>query len=57
MNGEINGINVEAKSYDVPRIPSEYWQGKMSNNKLSGFFDRVISKYDNITKEPFRYKM
>lgn len=57
MNGKINGIPVEAKSYDAPRISSEYWEGKMSNDKLSAFFDRVISKYDNITKEPFKYKM
>lgn len=57
MNGEINGVSVTAKGHDVPRIPDEYWLGEMTRNKLARFFDDVINKYKNITKEPFRYKM
>ena len=50
MNGEINGISIGAKGYDVPRIPGEYWMGEMSSDKLLKFFNDVISRYDNITK-------
>ena len=57
MNGEINGVSVEAKGYDVPRIPSKYWMGEMSNDELSTLLDSFIDRYSNITKEPFRYKM
>lgn len=57
MNGEINGIDISAKGYDVPRIPSKYWMGEMSDDELSKFFDGAITRYDNITKDPFRYKM
>jgi hypothetical protein len=57
MNGKINGVEVSARGKDVPRIPDEYWHGEMTSNKLSKFFDGVIDKYKNITKEPFRYKM
>jgi hypothetical protein len=57
MNGEINGIAVSAKGYDVPRIPDKYWMGEMSKDELLKFLDSVISGYDDIAKEPFRYKM
>lgn len=57
MNGEINGVGISARGYDVPRIPDEYWFGEMTSNKLAIFFDEVVDKYKNITKEPFRYKM
>jgi len=49
MNGEINGIAVSTKSYNVPRIPSKYWEGNMSNSQLKSFFDKVIKKYKNVT--------
>ena len=55
MRGEINGTSVEARGYDVPRIPTEYWMGEMSVEELSSFFDSVIDRYSNVTKEPFRY--
>ena len=57
MNGKINGIEVSAEGYNVPRIPGKYWMGEMSKSKLSNFFDSVISGYDVIAKGPFRYKM
>jgi len=57
MNGEINGIAVSAKGYDVPRIPDKYWMGEMSKDELLKFLDSVISGYDDIAKGPFRYKM
>jgi hypothetical protein len=53
MNGEINGISVSARGYDVPRIPGEYWMGEMSNDELLKFLDSAISRYNNITKESF----
>ena len=54
MNGEINGITVSAKGYEVPRIPNQYWTGNMSIDKLEKFFDDAIAKYGNITERPFR---
>jgi hypothetical protein len=51
MNGEINGVSVSARGYDVPRIPGKYWEGNISSDELSRFFDSVISRYNNITKE------
>ena len=56
MNGEINGISVSARGNDVSRIPGEYWEGNMSSDELSRFFDRVISKYNNITESSDDYK-
>jgi hypothetical protein len=53
MNGEINGISVSARGYDVPRIPGEYWMGEMSSDELLKFLDSAISRYNNITKESF----
>lgn len=57
MSGEINGIPVSARAQDVPRIPDQYWQGQMSNRQLASIFDRAISKYDQIARIPFRYRM
>jgi hypothetical protein len=58
MNGEINGISISARGYDVPRIPGKYWEGNMSSDELSRFFDSVINRYKSITNEntslPFR---
>jgi hypothetical protein len=31
--------------------------GEMSKDELLKFLDSVISGYDDIAKEPFRYKM
>jgi hypothetical protein len=45
MNAEINGIQINARGYDTPIIPDDYWMGKMSDKKLSNFFDRLIAKY------------
>jgi hypothetical protein len=53
MNGEINGITISARGYDVPRIPGEYWMGEMSSDELLKFLDSAISRYNNITKESF----
>jgi hypothetical protein len=53
MNGEINGISISARGYDVPRIPGEYWMGEMSSDELLKFLDSAISRYNNITKESF----
>ena len=57
MTGEINGIPVQARAQDVPRIPDQYWQGKMSNRQLESIFDRAISRYDQIARKPFRFRM
>lgn len=57
MNGEINGISISTEGHNVPRIPEEYWIGEMSSDELLEFIDSVISRYNNTTKEPFRYKM
>lgn len=46
MKGEINGFSINARGYDVPRIPGKYWMGEMSNDELSIFFDRIIDKYN-----------
>jgi hypothetical protein len=56
MNGEINGVSVSARGYDVPIIPGKYWEGNMSSDELSRFFDRIISKYNNITESSDDYK-
>jgi hypothetical protein len=47
MNGEINGINISVRGYDVPIIPDDYWMCKLSSKKLSDFFDSIITKYKN----------
>jgi len=56
MNGEINGVSVSARGYDVPRIPGEYWEGNMSSDELLKFFNSVISRYNNITESSDDYK-
>jgi hypothetical protein len=56
MNGEINGISISARGYDVPRIPGEYWEGNMSSDELSRFFDSVINRYKSITNESLKTK-
>ena len=56
MNGEINGISISARGYDVPRIPGKYWEGNMSSDELSRFFDSVINRYKSITESSDDYK-
>jgi hypothetical protein len=50
MIGEINGISISAKGYDVTSIPDEYWMGDMSNEELVNFLDKLVSNYKKITK-------
>lgn len=56
MNGEINGVSIGTRGYDVPRIPGEYWEGNMSSDELLKFFNSVISRYNNITESSDDYK-
>ncbi len=50
MRGEVNGISVYSKGYDVPRIPESYWMGNMSDGELLKFFDEVVLKYSQVAK-------
>jgi hypothetical protein len=50
MIGEINGISISAKGYDVTSIPDKYWVGDMSNEELVNFLDKLVSNYKKITK-------
>jgi len=56
MNGEINGVSIGARGNDVPRIPGKYWEGNMSSDELSRFFDSVINRYKSITESSDDYK-
>jgi hypothetical protein len=45
MNAEINGIAICVRGHETPTIPNDYWMGKMSNQRLSKFFDDLLEKH------------